>query len=491
MGGLELGIRPLQARHDRNAPDFTMIKFGTSGWRGLIARDFTFDNVRLATQAIAEYLASVQTPGSKTVIMGYDTRFLGREFSLAAAEVLAANGLNPLLCNRDTPTPVIAHNIRFRKAVGGINMTASHNPAEYQGLKFSTSNGAPAHPEVTKQIEDNVLRLQQNNWTFKAAVIGTYKCRTFDPQPAYFKQLRKLVDFAAIKKARLKVAVELMYGTGRGYLDRLLEDSGARITTFHNELNPLFGGHHPEPNAEGMAEVSRFVRSGKAQLGLGLDGDADRFGIVDKDGTWLTPNQVLALTLYHLKKNRNWTGAVVRTVPTSHQVDAVAELLGVKVHETPVGFKYIGALMESEPIIVGGEESGGLSVKGHVPEKDGILACLLMAELVAAERKPLLRILKELEKQTGEFHSERINVAIRPETKDALLAKLGSGLESIGTFKVEKFITTDGFKYLLPNGEWVAFRASGTEPLIRCYIEAKSKPSLAKLRKACEELLSP
>ena len=179
-------------------------------------------------------------------------------------------------------------------------------------------------------------------------------------------------------------------------LDTLLLKAGAKITVFHDELNPLFGGHHPEPNAEGMREVSQFVRSGKAQIGLGLDGDADRFGIVDKDGTWLTPNQVLTLALYHLKKNRHWTGAVVRTVPTSHQVDAVANMLGVKVHETPVGFKYIGALMESEPIIVGGEESGGLSVKGHVPEKDGILACLLMAELVATEKKSLGRILKEI-----------------------------------------------------------------------------------------------
>src|SRR4029079_13876134 len=177
----------------------------------------------------------------------------------------------------------------------------------------------------------------------------------------------------------------------------------------------------------------------------------DRFGIVDKDGTWLTPNQILALTLYHLKKNRGWTGAVVRTVPTSHQVDAVAQILGVKVHETPVGFKYIGALMESEPIIVGGEESGGLSVKGHVPEKDGILACLLMAELVAAEKKPLGRIVKEIEKKTGEFHTERINVPIQADSKDRLLKKLGSGLSEIGAFKVQKFITTDGFKYLLPN----------------------------------------
>jgi alpha-D-glucose phosphate-specific phosphoglucomutase len=473
-----------------------MIKFGTSGWRGLIARDFTFDNVRLATQGIADYLkseisnATSPIAGRKPlVILGYDTRFLGREFSLAAAEVLAANGLIPLLCSRDTPTPVIAHTVRIRKAVGGINMTASHNPAEYQGLKFSTSNGAPAHPEITRQIEANIARLQAENWTFKAAVIGTYQCKTIDPQPDYFKQIRKLVNFNAIKKAKLKVALEVMYGTGRGYLDTLLESAGARVTLFHNELDPLFGGHHPEPNAEGMAEVSKFVRQGKAQLGLGLDGDADRFGIVDKDGTWLTPNQVLALALYHLKKNRVWTGAVVRTVPTSHQVDAVAELLGVKVHETPVGFKYIGALMESEPIIVGGEESGGLSVKGHVPEKDGILACLLMAELVSTERKSLGQILKELEKKTGEFHSTRINLAIQPETKDALLAKLGSGLSAIGGFKVEKFITTDGFKYLLPNREWVAFRASGTEPLIRCYIEAKSQKNLKKLAAACRELL--
>ncbi len=211
---------------------------------------------------------------------------------------------------------------------------------------------------------------------------------------------------------------------------------------------------------------------------------------MDKDGTWLTPNQVLTLALYHLKKNRGWTGGVVRTVPTSHQVDAVAELFGVKVYETPTGFKYIGALMESEPIIVGGEESGGLSVKGHVPEKDGVLACLLMAELVATERKSLGQILKGLEKQIGEFHSDRINVSFPPEKKEALLKMLAGGLTNIGPFKVEKFITTDGYKFLLPNREWVAFRASGTEPLIRCYIEAKSQAGLNKLRTACRKLLA-
>src|ERR1017187_4850491 len=219
-----------------------MIKFGTSGWRGIIARDFTFDNVRLATQGIAEYLKQLSTlnPQPSTVILGYDTRFLGREFSLAAAEVLAANGLEPLLCNRDTPTPVIAHNIRHLKAISGINMTASHNPAEYQGLKFSTSNGAPATPEVTGQIEANIVKLQAAGWSIKSAVIGTFQCRTFDPQPAYFKQLHKLINFAVLKKAKLKVAVDLSYGTGHGYLDKLLESAGAKVTLFHNEINPLF-----------------------------------------------------------------------------------------------------------------------------------------------------------------------------------------------------------------------------------------------------------
>lgn len=474
-----------------------MIKFGTSGWRGLIARDFTFANVRLAAQGIADYLKSELAHAQSAisnrkpvVILGYDTRFLGREFTLAAAEVLTANGLIPLLCNRDAPTPVIAHTIRARKAIGGINMTASHNPAEYNGLKFSPSNGAAAPPEITAQVEANIARRESEGWSFKSALVGTFACKTIDPRPAYFKQLRKLVDFQVIQRGKLKVAVQLMYGTGRGYLDALLTEAGAKLIVFNDRPDPMFGGHHPEPNAEGMADVRECILAGRANLGLGLDGDADRFGIVDKDGTWLTPNQILALALYHLKKNRGWTGAVVRTVPTSHQVDAVAELLGVKVHETPVGFKYIGALMESEPIIVGGEESGGLSVKGHVPEKDGVLACLLMAELVAFEKKPLGQILKQLEKQTGEFHTTRLNIAIPAEKKEALLQKLATGLDQIGPFKVEKFITTDGYKFLLPNREWIAFRASGTEPLIRCYIEAKSAAHLKKLQSECRKLLN-
>ncbi len=475
----------------------SQIKFGTAGWRAIIAREFTFDKVRLASQAVADHLktelANPNSPihGRKPeIIIAHDCRFLGREFALAVAEVFAANGLIPLLGNRDIPTPVLSFTIRKRKAIGGINITASHNPPEYSGFKFSRYDGAGAPGEVTKELEARIAKLQEQNWSFNAKVIGTFECKTIDPQPDYFKQVRKLVDFATLKKAKLKVAVDLMHGCGRGYLDTLLTEAGAKLTVFHADKNPLFGGHPPEPSADHLDEVKAAIRTGKAQLGLATDGDADRFGVVDKDGTWMTPNQILALTLYHLKKNRGWTGAVVRTVPTSHQVDAVAEMLGVKVHETPVGFKYIGALMESEPIIVGGEESGGLSVKGHVPEKDGILACLLMAELVATEKKSLGQILKQLEKKSGEFHTDRINIHIDPAQKEAFIKKLSGGLDKIGAFKVEKFITTDGYKFLLPNGEWVAFRASGTEPVFRCYVEAKSKKNLDALRNACRKLLS-
>jgi alpha-D-glucose phosphate-specific phosphoglucomutase len=470
---------------------FPVIKFGTAGWRALIARDFTFGNVRLAAQAVAGYLKTERADSpSGEVLLAYDCRFLGRQFAQAAAEVFAANGLTPLLGHRDMPTPVLAFTIRKRKAIGGVNITASHNPPEYSGFKFSRWDGAGAPPEATKPIEETIARLQQENWSFPSAIVGTFQCKNLDPQGDYFKQIRKLVEFSTIKKARLKIAVDLMHGCGRGYLDFLLREAGASVTVFHDDLDPLFGGHPPEPSAAHLAEMIRFVRGGKARLGLATDGDADRFGVVDSNGAWLTPNQVLALTLYHLVKHRGWKGSAVRTVVTSHQIDAVAEHFGVKIHEVPVGFKYVGAIMEREPVIVGGEESGGLSVQGHVPEKDGILACLLMAELVAAAGQPLGAILKEIAKIGGPFYTERINIHINPAQKDELLGRLSGGLTNIGSFPVEKHVTTDGHKFLLPGGDWVAFRASGTEPVFRCYLEARAKKNLPPLRAACRALLS-
>ena len=497
------------------------IQFGTAGWRAAIARDFTFAGVRLAAQAVAEHLktelaghnfptragpaggrdardarnARDAIPNSPIrasaprVILAHDCRFLGPQFALAAAEVLAGAGFSPLLCIGATPAPALALAIRKHKAAGGIYLGAGHNSPEYSGFTFYGGNGAGALPDVTRRIEESIVRLQRENWRFPAVVIGTFQAKTLDPRPDYFEQIGKRVDFDAIKKARLKIAVDLMCGCGRGYLDTLLLKAGAKLTVLHNESDAFFGGHPPEPDAEHLVQLRQAVGRGQAQLGLATGGDAGRFGVVDKDGSWLAPNQILALALYHLKKNRGGTGAVVRSVTTSHLVDAVARLWGVQVRETPAGFKYIGALMEIEPVIVGGEESGGLSVQGHLPEKDGILACLLMAELAATERKSLGVILAELARQTGPFYTERINLRIDPEKKERLLARLAGGLKTVGKFPVEKFLTTDGCKFLLPKEEWVAFRAGGTEPVVRCHIEARSQAHLTALRAACRAIL--
>jgi alpha-D-glucose phosphate-specific phosphoglucomutase len=474
----------------------SVIKFGTSGWRGIISDAFTFANVEQAARAIAEHLQENPPPkAKKLLIVGHDTRFLSREFATRCATIIADCGFEVLLTDRDAPTPVISHSIRIHKAAGGINITASHNPPEWNGLKFNEANGAPCSPETAKEIEikADVLSSQfsvpsTNSAGESKPQRSTFK--VFDPIPAYFAQLAKLIDFKALKRQRKKAVVDLMFGTGRGYLDTLLAKRGGwQVEALHGELNPLFGDGHPEPIKEHMGELLARLKRSKAALGLGLDPDADRFAIVDRDGTFINANQVLALTLYHLVKNRHWTGSVVRTVATSHLVDAVAAEFGVKVRETPVGFKYIGALMESEPIIVGGEESGGLSVKGHVPEKDGILACLLMAELVAYEGQSLGAILKDIQRRAGGIVSDRINLRVTPERKEQLLKRFAAGLDEFGGRKVTDTITMDGYKFLLGDGCWVMFRASGTEPVFRCYLEARTQKQMTGFHNAALELV--
>jgi phosphoglucomutase len=463
----------------------SVIKFGTSGWRGIISDTFTFANVELAAHAIAQHLNENPPAGAqRRLIIGHDTRFLSREFATRCAEIVAGYGFEAWLTDRDTPTPVISHSIRLHKAAGGINITASHNPPEWNGLKFNEANGAPASPETAKGIERKAEALERGALS---ATRGAPKI--FNPMPAYFTQLRKLVDFQALRKHRKKAVVDLMFGTGRGYLDTTLAQCGWRVDALHGELNPLFGNGHPEPTKQNMGELLTRLKKSRANIGLGLDPDADRFAIVDSDGTFINANQVLALMLYHLVKNRQWTGSVVRTVATSHLVDGVAARYGVKLHETPVGFKYIGALMESEPVIVGGEESGGLSVKGHVPEKDGVLACLLMSELVAYEGKSIGKVLAQLQKECGRVLSDRINLRVTPEKKDELLKRFAGGLDSFGGRAVTATITTDGYKFLLGDRGWVMFRASGTEPVFRCYLEARTAKQMAAFRQAALEIV--
>jgi phosphoglucomutase len=466
----------------------SVIKFGTSGWRGIISDTFTFANVELAAHAIARYLHAHPPPNArKTVIVGHDTRFLSREFAMRCAAVIAGHGFETLLTNRDAPTPVIAHAVRRRRAAAGVNITASHNPPEWNGLKFNGADGAPAPPETTRAIEKIAAELEPGLPALRLRAPGPY--RVFDPRPDYLAQVRKLADFKLLRRRPKSAVLDLMFGTGRGYLDELLRQGRWRLLVLHAEPDPLFGDGHPEPIREHMGELLRRMKSARAALGLGLDPDADRFAVVDRDGTFINANQVLALTLYHLVKNRRWTGAVVRTVATSHLVDAVAGLFGVPVRETPVGFKYIGALMQSEPVIVGGEESGGLSVKNHVPEKDGILACLLMAELVACEGQSLGAILRRIHKQTGPLVSDRINLRVTEAQKEQLMKRFGNGLVEFAGHPVRERIARDGYKFILDDRRWVMFRPSGTEPVFRCYLEARNARELARFKRAALELV--
>jgi len=351
------------------------IRFGTSGWRGIIADDFTFARVRVVTQAIAEHLIA-QGLKEKGVIVGYDTRFLSERFALEAARVLAAAGIRAILSNRDVPTPVVSYEIIRRKAAGGINFTASHNPPEYSGLKFSPAWGGPALPETTKDIEARANALLEKN---SIAAMPAAEARDkglleeADLRRSYLDDIRKKIDTDVIRKAKLKVAVDLLYGTGRGYLDGLLQDSGCAVTAVHDHRDPLFGGRSPEPSEENLAELAAVMQKGRYDLGLAVDGDADRFGILDADGTYVNPNQVLALLLDYVCRTRGWKGGAARSIATSHIIDAAAKKHGIEVYETGVGFKYIGDLLVQGKIIFGGEESAGMTIKDHVPEKDGVL----------------------------------------------------------------------------------------------------------------------
>lgn len=473
-----------------------IIKFGTSGWRGLIARDFTFENLNLAAEAfgrvLGKELKKKRSPihGRRPlVIVGFDARFMGPEFAKNTAHILQDQGFEVQVVDRDTPTPVLAYGIIKRNAIAGVNITASHNPPQYSGFKVSLWNGAGAPKEWTNAIEDQAAALRKRNWTWKGPKVEK-AIKSIDLSGIYCKRIAQLVDLEMIAASKIRIGIDAMHGAGRNYLSRLLSDAGADFHAIREDLNPSFEGRNPEPDPEGMSQIREWLLSNKGHVALGLDGDADRFGILDRDGTWLTPNQILTLVLYHLTKNKGLKGSVVRTVPTSHQVEELAHTLGIQVHETPVGFKHIAAIMESEKVIVGGEESGGLSIQKHIPEKDGILACLLIAELIACEKKSLAAILGKITRKIGPFITSRINIPVDPNAKDSLIKMLSGTIDKIGSAKVEESITTDGFKFLLGNGEWVAFRASGTEPVFRCYIEARSEAQFRKLENACKKLLT-
>jgi phosphoglucomutase len=451
------------------------IRFGTSGWRAIIADDFTFENVRLVTEAICSYLKESSGEAAQTLIVGHDSRFMGERFSEVAAEIAKRNGFRVLLCENPTPTPTISHVIRSQKAAGGINFTASHNPPEYQGIKFSTSDGAPALPEITKRIEEIVI----NTPRIEEASGGSIE--KYDARPAYLDDLKTKIRFDLIAEGKGKFAYDALYGTGRGYLDRILRDYGLEVETIHDWRDVTFGGQSPEPGESHLDELREAVKTKGLTLGLATDGDGDRFGVIDSNGTFITPNRLIAVLTDYLAESRGWTEGVARSVATSHLVDRIAKDRNLKLYETPVGFKFIGELINRDEIILGGEESAGLSIKGHYPEKDGILACLLAVEAVTVRGKSLTEQLDELYRRVGKLESGRIGVKLTDDVARRLKEKLAQEPSEIDGRRIETINRMDGVKFIFTDGNWMLMRPSGTEPLVRIYAESENAEDLEVL----------
>jgi len=458
----------------------TQIRFGTSGWRAVMAEEFTFANVRHAVNGIARYVKS-QRPQGARVIVGRDPRFLGETFCAMAADILGRYGITPLVIAEAAPTPAISYAVTHEKADGAINFTASHNPPEYNGIKFSTPDGAPALPEVTKQIEKEIAADDG------ATGGANTPAEPLDPKPIYLARLREIIDFAAIHRAGVRVVFDPLWGAARGYPDSLLRDAGVAVETVHDYRDVLFGGHAPEPDDHLLEPMRERMRQAKAHIGIATDGDADRFGIVDEDGTFLQPNYVIALLFDYLVESRGWNNGVGKSVATTNMINALAKYHQVELHETPVGFKYIGELIKQDKIIIGGEESAGLSIRHHVPEKDGILAGLLCCEMVANRKQSLGRLLQELFVKVGSFYPMRENFRLTPEVQAKFTEKLRLDPHSFGGHKVSEVVRKDGLKLVLDDGSWVCYRLSGTEPVVRVYSEAPSQQGLQKLSAAAKQ----
>ncbi|MCL6472183.1 MAG: phosphoglucomutase/phosphomannomutase family protein [Firmicutes bacterium] len=453
----------------------TVIKFGTDGWRAVMNDTFILPNVRIVAQAIADYLIE-ENLQDKGVIIGYDTRFFAEQFANECASVMLGNDIPVYMPSRAMPTPITAYSIKIYNTAGAIMLTASHNPPEYNGIKFIPEYAGPASPEITGRIEKHISSIQESGRILTSPLDGNGKLRKAEPFPKYIEHITNLVDFEKLREARLKLVLDPMYGAAQGLMDVLLAEAGCSVETIHNYRDVLFGGSYPDPSERHLAELKDEVIKIKADMGLALDGDADRFGVVDYDGTYLTANQVLSLVAVQLLKNRGMKGILVRTIATTHLLDRIAEAFGTEVVEVPVGFKYIAQVMMQRQVVLGGEESGGLSIQGHIPEKDGLLADLLLAEIVAHEQKPLTEIMEDIYSTYGRFYTQRIDVHITQERKDELLKSLKESppRELVGD-KVVDIKTIDGVKLVLESGDWVLVRPSGTEPLIRIYSESKEK----------------
>jgi phosphomannomutase len=487
-----------------------MIRFGTAGWRGVISDEFTFLNVRKVAHSLSAYIKENQDYGANSseyraavgdgqrspvpvVIIGFDGRFLSDEFAHEIAGVFALDGIKTFIADADVPTPAVGWAVVERKAVGGVMITASHNPAQYNGFKWMPFWGGAAPPNVTNDIERRI-ELLGTHAVKTMAVDRTVRenwVETIDLKTSYFKQLNSLLDVKAIKKAKMKVGYDAMHGSGRRFMRPFMESLGVEVHGLREDRDVLYNGESPEPAFEKLGALNELMAKKRLPLGFANDGDADRFGVIDAGGAWISANDCLALILHHLIENRGLRGKVARSVMTSHFLDAVAKSHGLDARETPVGFKYIGELLRTGQYLLGGEESGGMSIRGHVPDKDGLLANLLLLELVAIEKKPLAKIREQLFKKVGAFYNVRLNFKLERmremiELQERLHVKPPLELAGGSVWRIDE---SDGFKFILRDGSWLGLRPSGTEPAFRVYAEAATEKKLDALVDAGKKLL--
>jgi len=473
-----------------------MIHFGTDGWRAVISDTFTFNNLRLVTQAIADAVGSDSWlngegeslhPDPKTMVVGFDTRFLSDRYAVETARVLAANGFKVYLAQADAPTPAISYAVRSLNAIGGIMITASHNAPRYNGVKLKAAFGGSASPDQCRTVEiyltDNeTLGRGPNVMEYEHARESNQLLR-FNPIPAYSEHLRKLIDFDVIAENPQRIVVDSMYGSGRGVIRSILQGTGCEVYEVRGDMNPGFGGVHPEPISRYLGALAGAISMGYGNFGLATDGDADRIGAMDERGNFVDPHKIMALALRYLVDKRGLTGSVVRTVSTTRMIDRLAKKYGLSLHETPVGFNHIADLMLREDVLIGGEESGGISFKGHIPEGDGVIMGLLVVEIVASYKTSLHELVNDLLQEVGPAFYERKDIRLgHPVSKQKMTTYLQEKAPAeIGGETVEQISVVDGVKYIMSDDSWLLIRPSGTEPVLRVYAEGRTEAMVKAL----------
>lgn len=468
------------------------IKFGTDGWRALIADDYTFENVRICAQAIVDYMKARELDANGLII-GYDTRFGSEKFANAVAEVAAGNGMPVMLCDKPAPTPVISYNLVNRECGAGIVITASHNPSEWNGLKFKPGYGGSASPEIVEELEHHISVVEATG-EYSTTPLQNAKdnglVELIDPDPPYMNHIAGLVGLKNIRNASLNIVVDSMHGAGAGYIKSLIEGGTTRVFEIRSDVNPSFPDmYQPEPIKQNLGPLKKEITEVNGDVGLATDGDADRLGVMDEDGNYVSTLHTFSLICHHLLEGLGMEGPIVRSITMTTMIDKLGDIYGVPVLDTPVGFKYLGPVMMEENAIAAGEESGGYAFRGHIPERDGILSALFLLDMMTKTGKNPTELLTDLEDKVGSHFYNRIDIEFEDQQRERILSRISSSNPAtLSDIRVSEIDTRDGFRFILEDGSWALLRFSGTEPLLRIYAESSTQTILESLLMECRNL---